>query len=62
MPAILCGGPAFLLFQGVIVNGLQGVKDLARIGRNPARSRPPTKPGPVPMRARSFTRLKPGSG
>jgi hypothetical protein len=51
-----------LFLHGVILNGLQAVKDLARIGRCPARSRPSTKPRLVPMLARSFTRLKPGSG
>jgi hypothetical protein len=48
-----------LPFDGVILNGLKTVKDLARIGIGPALE---MLASPVPTLAGSFTRLKPGSG
>jgi hypothetical protein len=61
--------PHALPFPGVILNGLRAVKDLVRIGRdvNSAGGKVcdedhTPEERPVEMRARSFTRLKPGSG
>jgi hypothetical protein len=50
------------LVHGVILNGLQAVKDLARIGRNVGPLNPTKNLRLVKLHARSFTRLKPGSG
>jgi hypothetical protein len=48
-----------LSFDGVILNGLKAVKDLARIGSGLTLE---MLASPLPTHARSFTRLKPGSG
>jgi len=44
MTPVSVGEPDHAALFGVILNGLQAVKDLARVGRNLARSWPATNP------------------